>query len=531
MLDEYAPNPPPHLSSQDFRALAHQAVDWIADYLEHVEQQPVKSSVRPGDLLRALPTHAPSTPADAREWPAIFADLDRLIVPALTHWQSPNFHAYFSCNASGPAIIAEILMAGLNVNGMLWATSPAATELETRMLDWLVHALGLPASFLSTAREPTISPLGERRGGGVIQSTASEAALVALVAARARTLAHQPPSGPDLAPDRLIAYTSSQAHSSITKACMIAGFIRGPEDRSRLRLIPGDARTNYAMDPSALHAAMREDLAHGLIPCFITATLGTTSTGAFDPLVPIFNAIQALETSPSIPPPWLHVDAAWAGAAMICPEHRAFADGLAHADSFCFNPHKWLLTNFDCDCFWTRDRESVLRALAITPEYLRNQASAAGEVIDYRDWQIPLGRRFRALKLWLVLRHYGVKGMRAHIREHLRLAALLERELRDDGRFVLPTPRALSLVCFGLKPTSHPHPENQEATNARNALLLERLNATGRLLLSHTIIPDDQGQPMHVLRFAIGSTLTQERHIRQALELIKHHASELASIS
>ncbi len=515
MPDANEPTRPPHLSSHDFRALAHQAVDWIADYLESLETRPVRAAITPGDVLRALPERAPDQPSSVDDWQAAFDDLDRLIAPALTHWQSPHFHAYFPCNASGPGIIGEILAAGLNVNGMLWATSPAATELETRVLDWLVHALGLPTAFLSTSRDP----VQHFHGGGVIQSTASDAALVALCAARERSLrAH-----PNARPEHLVAYTSTQAHSSITKACMVAGLIRSPDDRSRLRLIPGDARTEYAMDPHSLEAALREDQARGLLPFFIAATLGTTSTGAFDPVADIAMRIELThEHLAGWQRPWLHVDAAWAGAALICPEHRAWVSGIDRADSFCFNPHKWLLVNFDCDCFWTRDRESLIRALSITPEYLRNQASSTGEVIDYRDWQIPLGRRFRALKLWLVLRHYGIAGLQAHIREHLRLAGLFVSELEHDGRFEIPIRPALSLTCFRLKPRrTSGNAEAAELTNDRNAAFMRRLNDSGRILLSHTILPDAAGRPMYLLRMAIGSTLTQERHIRQALDLIR----------
>ncbi len=508
---------PPSLpgnSPADFRHLGHQAVDWIADYIERVESLPVRSPAAPGDLLQQLPTSAPAHGfTSQRDWSAAFADLDRLIVPGLTHWQSPNFHAYFPCNASAPGFVAEILSAGLNVNAMLWLTSPAATELEIRVLDWLAELLALPNTFRSTGRWTAPWERDrERRGGGVIQSTASDAAVVALCAARTRVLAN-PANHAD--PTRLVVYTSTHAHSSITKACMVAGLIRGPSDHSRLRLIAGDA--NHAMRPDLLEAAIRADLAAGLTPCMVVATVGTTSSGAVDPVPAIAGVMD--RTSIASRGAWLHTDAAWAGAAAICPEHRGLLSGVEHADSLCFNPHKWLLTNFDCDAFWTRDRDSLIQALSITPEYLRNTASTSHDVIDYRDWQIPLGRRFRALKLWLVMRAFGSLGLQAYIREHIRLAELFESLVRVDTRFELAAPRSLSLVCFRLRETN--------GDDAASRELLERVNNSGRVFLSHTILPDPDS-PSHtpassrfVLRMAIGGTFTQEPHIREAWRLIQ----------
>jgi len=409
----------------------------------------------------------------------------------MTHWQSPNFFAYFPCNASGPAILGELVSAGLGAQGMLWQSGPGCTELEMRTLDWMAEAVGLPDRF--TFRSP--------EGGGSIQGTASEATLVSLIAARAR--ARRTAGG---APVTI--YASTQAHSSFAKAAMVAGLASGPDDHEAVRLIETD--DDLAMDPAALERAIRADLDAGHIPSFVLATIGTTGTTAIDPLGPIADAIdRACAESPR---PWLHVDAAYAGSALVCPEFRWMSEGVERADSFCFNPHKWLLTNFDCDLFWTRDRRALTDALSITPEYLRNAATESGGVIDYRDWQIPLGRRFRALKLWFVMRHYGLEGLRAHIREGVRLAELFESWVAGDERFELAAKRTLSLVCFRLR-----------AGDAATRDMLDRVNATGRAFLTHAALPDGQV----IARMAIGATATRERHVREAWALISAEAERV----
>jgi len=503
------------MSAEAFRSLGHQMVDWIAAYMERVEDLPVLSHVEPGQILGALPDRPPERGLEPGDWNTVFEDLDRVIVPGLTHWQSPNFFAFFPANASGPAILGEMLSAGLNVNGMLWATSPAATELETRVLDWLADAIALPESFRSTSA----------RGGGVIQGTASESALVAMVAARRRVLERTKTEQDDrpeadtesVAPPRLVAYASTQAHSSIVKAACIAGIATDPDDRVGVRLIETDE--SLAMRPDLLARAVNEDLDAGRIPFFVCATVGTTSSLAIDPIDAIASALG--DTPFARRGGWLHVDAAHAGAACVCPEHRDILRGVEHADSICFNPHKWLLTNFDCDCFWTRDRDAVIRSLSVTPEYLRNEASQSGRVFDYRDWQIPLGRRFRALKLWFVIRHYGLEGLRAHIREHVRLASLFEGWVADDPDFEVAAPRSLDLVCFRLRPGAG---ESPEQTDARNRSLLDGLNRTGRLYLTHTSLPTSNGPPRYVLRLAIGGTRTAQTHVRAAWDLIQRLA-------
>lgn len=493
------PDPaPPHIPAGDFRNLAAQTAAWLTGYWERVERLPVRSLVQPGDILRALPEHAPET---GQPLPAtLFDDLDRIILPGLTHWQHPSFFAYFPSNISEPAIIGDLLSAGLGVQGMSWVTSPACTELEMRVLDWLGEAIGLPDAFLFSGR-----------GGAVIDGTASEAALGMLLAAKRRALRALPRDQQRAAAQRLTIYTSTQSHSSIIKAAMIAGLALDSDDRAQLRLIDTDA--NYAMRPDALADAIRADLAAGLIPCFVCATLGTTSSTANDPLAEIARVVR--QAAPSA---WLHIDAAHSGAAFICPELRAPLRGVEAFDSFAFNPHKWLLTNFDCNCLWTRSPSDLIDAMTITPEYLRNQATDTGKVVDYRDWHIPLGRRFRSLKLWLVMRHYGLQGLRAHIREDLALAEHFESLVRADPRFEIVTPRTVNLVCFRLAPRPG---ETPAATDSRNKSLLDAVNATGKLFFTHTVLPGISGAPARfVLRMAIGGVRTEERHLREAWHAI-----------
>ena len=372
-----------HMTPDEFRRHGHAVVDWIADYYARIESFPVLSQVEPGQIRASLPA---DPPAKGEPFPAILADIEKLILPGITHWQSPNFYAYFPSNASGPAILGDLLSSGLGVQGMLWATSPACTELETHVLDWLVHMLDLPQKFLSTSS-----------GGGVIQDTASSASLCALLAARERATNFA--SNRYGCDGKLVAYTSSQAHSSLEKGAQVAGI-----GRDNLRLIEVDE--NFAMRPEALARQIEQDRQAGLVPFFVCATVGTTSSNAIDPVPEIGRICREHKL-------WLHVDAAMSGTAALCPEFRHTHAGLEFADSYCFNPHKWMFTNFDCDCFYVADRKALIQTLSVLPEYLRNKATETGAVIDYRDWQIPLGRRFRALKLWFVIRHYGVEGLAA----------------------------------------------------------------------------------------------------------------------
>jgi aromatic-L-amino-acid decarboxylase len=468
-----------HMTPKEFRLHGREVVDWIADYYENIESFPVLSQVQPGQIRSSLPK---DPPLQGESFEAILQDVSRLILPGITHWQSPNFFAFFPANASGPSILGELLSAGLGVQGMLWATSPACTELETHVLDWLVDMLGLPEQFNS-----------QGKGGGVIQDTASSASLSALLAAREKATGFQTnQKGCD---GKLSAYTSTQAHSSIEKAVKIAGL-----GVNNLRLIEVDDR--FAMKPQALARQIGQDRQAGLIPCFVSATVGTTSSNALDPL-PEIGRICKKEGL------WFHVDGAMAGTAALCPEYRYIIKGLESADSFCFNPHKWMFTNFDCDCFFVADREVLINTLTILPEYLRNKASESGAVIDYRDWHIQLGRRFRALKLWFVLRHYGIEGLQYHVRQHIKLAQTFAGWVQEDDRFELAAPAPLNLVCFRYK-----------GSDEQNQQLLEKLNQSGSLYLTHTVLGG-----RYTLRFCVGQTNTEERHVVQAWEKIQETAA------
>ena len=407
-----------HMTPDEFRRHGHAVVDWIAYYYERIESYPVLSRAEPGQIRASLPVDPPE---QGEPFAAILADIEKLILPGVTHWQSPNFFAFFPSNTSGPSILGDLLSSGLGVQGMLWATSPACTELETHVLDWLVQMLDLPQKFLSTST-----------GGGVIQDTASSATLCALLVARERATNFASNTGGG--DGKLVAYTSSHAHSSLEKDAQIAGI-----GKKNLRLIEVDE--NFAMRPEALARQIEHDRGADLTPFFVCASVGTTSSNAIDPVPEIGRICQQNKL-------WLHVDAAMSGTAALCPEFRHIHAGLEIADSYCFNPHKWMFTNFDCDCFYVADRKALIQTLSVLPEYLRNKATETGAVIDYRDWQIPLGRRFRALKLWFVIRHYGVVGLQHHIRRHVALAQDFASWVKKDERFELAAPVPLNLVCF-----------------------------------------------------------------------------------
>jgi len=467
-----------HMTPEEFRRYGHAVVDWIADYQDRVESLPVMSRVKPGEIRTMLPENPP---AQGEPFEVLLKDMDRVILPGVTHWQSPNWFGYFPCNASGPGILGDLLSSGLGVQGMLWSTSPACTELETHVMDWLVGMLGLPQKFRSSAS-----------GGGVIQDTASSAALCALLAGRERATNYV--TNKQGCDGKLVAYISTQTHSSLQKAAMIAGI--GVDN---LRAIEVDK--SFAMKPDALARQIEADRDAGLTPFFVCATVGTTSSNAMDPLVPIGEVCRKHNL-------WLHVDAAMAGTAMLCPEFRHLQSGVELADSYNFNPHKWMFTNFDCSCFWVADRKALIQTLSILPEYLRNQATESGAVIDYRDWHIQLGRRFRSLKLWFVIRHYGVEGLQHHVREHVHLAQEFANWIRQDARFELAAPVPLNLICFR-------HKEG----DAANQQIMERLNQSGDLFLTHTKLNGKL-----TLRICVGQTTTQASHVEKAWKRIQHEA-------
>ncbi|SDM30075.1 aromatic-L-amino-acid decarboxylase [Nonomuraea jiangxiensis] len=480
------------MSPEEFRRHGKQVIDWIADYLAGIESYPVMSQVKPGEIRRALP---PEPPEHGEPFEDVLADLDRVLLPGITHWQHPGFFAYYPSNASGPAILGDLLSSGLGVQGMLWVTSPACTELETVVVDWLAGLLGLPDHFRTDAR-----------GGGVIQDSASSACLVALLAALHRAGGGRFATHGADRPYTL--YVSSQTHSSLEKAARITGL-----GSARVRVVDVDPRT-LAMDPGHLRALLDQDVAAGAVPAMVCATVGTTSTAAIDPVA----ALGEICRERGI---WLHVDAAYAGVAAICPEFRWVNDGVAdHADSYSTNPHKWLLTNFDCTVLWTADRAPLLGALSILPEFLINAATSSGSVIDYRDWQVSLGRRFRALKLWSVIRWYGAEGLRAHIRKGVGLAQDLASWIAADPGFEVHEPHPLGLVCFRPRWPGLTGAAADQATTR----LMELLNAGGELYMTHTRI---DGRV--VLRMAIGGVATERRHVEQAWERIRREHAALSA--
>nr|WP_157434357.1 MULTISPECIES: aminotransferase class V-fold PLP-dependent enzyme [Actinoalloteichus] len=474
--------PGTEMTSEEFREFGHAVVDWIADYRAGVADLPVRGEIRPGRLWEQLPDRLPE---EGESPAALLADLDRVIVPALAHWQHPAFFGYFPANSSLASVLGDLLSSGLGVQGISWTTAPASTELEQYLLDRLAEELGLPAEFTF--------PGG---GGGVIQDSASSAVLVTLLAALHRdSLGAWRSSG--LTGGEVV-YGSTETHSSLAKAVRVAGL-----GHDGLRLVPVDPVT-LAMRPDELAEAVAEDVAAGRRPVLVCATVGTTGTGAIDPLT----EIAAICREHGI---WLHVDGAWAGVAALCPELRALFPGVAEADSFCTNAHKWLMTAFDCSLYWTRHPGVLVDALSILPEYLRNAAGESRAVVEYRDWQIPLGRRFRALKLWAVLRWFGLRGLREHLRRHVALAAELADLVRSDDRFTLVTEPSFALVCL------RAHTGNGAAADDRRTeRLLASVNKTGQAFLSHTAV---DGRP--VIRVAIGGVTTESRHVLELWRLLR----------
>lgn len=465
------------MTNDEFRRHAHLFVDWMADYLDAVERYPVRAQVKPGEISAQLPL---SPPERAEPLEAIFADFTSTLLPGITHWQHPSFFAYFPANSSPPSVLAEMLTATLGAQCMLWQTSPAATELETRVLDWLRQMIGLPAGFT-----------------GVIQDSASSAILCAILTAREKVTGWRVNEEGVGAMERLTVYCSAEAHSATEKDVKIAGL-----GRKNLRKIPVDDA--FAMRPDALESAIREDLAAGARPVCVVATLGTTGVGAFDPLRPIGEICRRHGV-------WLHVDAAWAGSALLLPEHRGMLEGIEYCDSFVFNPHKWLFTNFDCSAHFVRDPEALVRTLEILPEYLKTQERS--QVIDYRDWSVPLGRRFRALKLWFVVRAYGVEELRRMIAAHIELAREMEKWVAEAPDFELLAPRRLALLNFRYHPIGVSDPVELDRLNGR---LLERLNDSGELYVTRNLV-----RGTYAIRFSIGQTATRRRHVEAAWQKVQ----------
>lgn len=472
------------MDPEEFRREGYRVVDWIAQYFADPGRYPVMSRVKPGEVRGALPASAPER---GERFDAILQDFERIIVPGITHWNHPGFFAYFAISGSGPGVLGEMLSAALNAQGMLWRTSPSVTELEEVVMGWLRDLMGLPPSFQ-----------------GVIYDTASVSSLHALAAAREAAVPGVRREGMAGRADlpRYRVYCSEHAHSSIDKAVILIGI-----GHDALRKIPADAE--FRMRPDALEAAIAEDRRAGMVPLAVVATVGTTSATSVDPV----EAIAGICEREGV---WLHVDCAYAGVAAIVPEYRPILRGVDRADSMVVNPHKWLFTPFDLSAFYTRRMDVLVRAFALTPEYLRT--AEAGSVRNLMDTGVQLGRRFRALKLWMILRHFGAEGIRRRLAEHMRLARLFASWVDDHPGFERLAPVPFSVVCFRAHPRGKPELD-EEGLERLNQQLLDRLNATGEVFLSHTKLDG-----RFVLRLAVGNLHTEERHVRRAWELVRQLA-------
>jgi aromatic-L-amino-acid decarboxylase len=470
------------MDSNEFRKYGHEIVEWIARYYENIEQYPVKSKSTPGSVKAALPEIPPT---GSESFDLFLKDFDEIIMPGITHWQSPNFFAYFPANSSPPSVLAEMLTAALGAQCMIWETSPAAAELEERMMEWLREMTGLPSYF-----------------EGVIQDSASSATLAAIITAREKVTGHASNKEGLSAAGRLRVYCSAQAHSSVDKGAGVAGI-------GRENVVRVPVKDDYSIDADALRNAIEQDLSAGFLPCCVVAMLGTTGTTAIDSLRSVGEICREKDI-------WLHVDAAIAGTALLLPEMRWMTDGIEYVDSLVFNPHKWMFTNFDCSAYFVRDAASLIRTFEILPEYLKTRTR--GMVNDYRDWGIPLGRRFRALKLWAVIRTYGVERLQEMIREHIRLAKMLARLIEAENNFTVMAPVNLNTVCFYCQPQGM----SLEQANRLNEKINHTLNDTGRMYLTHTTVDG-----RYVLRMVTAQTTVTESHVLNAWEMIKDCASVL----
>ncbi|XP_041027878.1 tyrosine decarboxylase-like [Juglans microcarpa x Juglans regia] len=521
------------LDPEEFRRQGHMIIDFLADYYLNIEKYPVLSQVEPGYLRKRLPE---STPYNPESIETILQDVQDHILPGVTHWQSPSYFAYFPSSGSIAGFLGEMLSTGFNVVGFNWISSPAATELESIVMDWLGEMLQLPKSFLFSGN-----------GGGVLQGTTCEAILCTLVAARDQMLRRIGSQNME----KLVVYGSDQTHCSLQKAARIAGI-----NPSNFRAIKTTKRTAFSLSPDSLRSAICKDIDAGLIPLFLCATVGTTSTTAIDPLGSLCDVAKDYGL-------WVHVDAAYAGSVCICPEFRHVIDGVEGANSFSLNAHKWFLTTLDCCCLWVKDPSALIKSLSTNPEYLKNKATDSRQVVDYKDWQLTLSRRFRSLKLWFVLRSYGVAKLRDFLRSHVNMAKLFERFITSDKRFEIVVPRSFAVVCFrvlspgmgkgasyangtttnghtnghvnghanghfnghtnGKRDDHDDHNYMKEATtNEVNRKLLESINKSGRVFMTHSMVGG-----VFVIRFAVGATLVEEKHVITAWKVVQEHANAI----
>ncbi|XP_052477678.1 tyrosine decarboxylase [Gossypium raimondii] len=499
--ENYSSNTANLLNPEEFRRQGHMIIDFIADYYQNMEKYPVLSQVQPGYLAKLLPKSAPNIPEPIE---TILLDIQQYIIPGITHWQSPNYFAYFPSSGSIAGFLGEVLSTGFNVVGFNWISSPAATELEFVTMDWLGQMLGLPQSFLFSGT-----------GGGVIQGTTCEAILCTLVAARDQMLAKVGRENMG----KLVFYGSDQTHCALLKAAKVAGL-----ECKNFRAIKTMRSTAFQLSAESLRTTIRLDVEVGLIPAFLCATIGTTSTTAVDPIRSLSEVTKEYGM-------WIHVDAAYAGSACICPEYRHFIDGVENVNSFSFNAHKWFFTTLDCCCLWVKDPGALTKSLSSSAEYLKNNASDSKQVVDYKDWQITLSRRFRSMKLWLVLRSYGVENLRNFLRSHVKMAKRFQQLVESDNRFEVVVPRNFAMVCFRVLPTTLKKEPNgckiesgnieaklidQEYANDFNRNLLETVNASGKVFMTHSIV-----EGIYVIRFAVGATLTEDKHVIKAWKVVQ----------
>ncbi len=471
------------MTPEQFRKHAHELVEWMAGYMENVEKLPVKSAVKPGEIFSRIPDNPPQ---EAEPFESLMKDFNEIIMPGITHWQNPNFFAYFPANNSPASILAEMLIATLGAQCMIWETSPAAAELEEKMMIWLRDLIALPSGF-----------------EGVIQDSASTATLSAILTARERATGFSSNNEGLEQGKTLKIYCSDQTHSSVEKAVKISGI-------GRKNLVKIPVRSDFSMDPEKLREAIIRDKNEGSVPCCVVATLGTTGTTAIDPLRTIGEICNEFNV-------WLHVDAAMAGSALILPEFQWMLDGREYIDSFVFNPHKWIFTNFDCTAYFVKDAGSLIRTFEILPEYLKTRTR--GKVNDYRDWGVPLGRRFRALKLWSVIRTFGVEGLREKIRSHINIAAELSKAISSETDFEILAPLTICVVCFRYHPAGY----DEDQINRLNERLNHQLNDSGKLYLSHTVL-----NGMYTLRMVTAQTNVTKEHVEKAWETIRNTARRLS---
>lgn len=462
------------MTNDNFRKAAHELVDWMADYMENVEQFPVKSQVKPGDIKSQLPN---SPPQEEEPIEDVFSDFKKIILPGITHWQHPSFHAYFPGNSSQPSVLAEMLTATLGVQAMIWNTSPSAAELEEQVMEWFQKMMDLPKEWT-----------------GSIQNGASDATLNAILTAREK-VSNYTTNNEGIVHNNLRVYCSEQAHSSLDKAMAIAGL-------GKHNLIKIAVDESFALIPSELEKAIQTDIENGFIPLMVIAAIGTTGTTAIDPLEIIATITEQYNL-------WLHVDAALAGTALILPEMRWMAKGVEKADSLVFNPHKWMFTNFDASVYFVKDKAALINTFSETPEYLKTKEDQ--EVTNYRDWGVPLGRRFRSLKLWFVIRSFGVKGLQEKIRLHLSLSQEFKGWIEKSSQFILMAPVYLNTICFRYDDMSI----SKEKLNEINERLLEDINASGKVYLTHTKL-----NSWFTIRMVIGQTNVTAKHTKMAFELL-----------